>query len=192
MRAPVMLPRLLPPSDRPATGARVPALAVNVALLIAGLGLSVVGYGISGWLVVAVALSAGAAWAPQSLLSWALILFLAAGQLARDATLTWRFLVLLAGIHLLHVLAMLTLELPRRSWVQPAVFVPPVKRLVAIQLPVQALAVVTLLLLAPGASGHRPLTAGAFSVVGAAALAGLAVALFRGRGRDDRQTAGSK
>jgi hypothetical protein len=170
------LRNLRPPSDLPAK-ARVPALAVNVALIIVGMALSVAGYGITGWLVLGAALCARAAWAPQSLFGWVLILFLTAGQLTHPDMLTWRLPVLLAGIHLLHILAMLTLELPRRSWLRPGVFLAPLRRFVAIQVPLQALAVVALLVLAPSASGHRPMQAGA--VVGAAALAGLALMLLR-------------
>jgi hypothetical protein len=81
---------------------------------------------------------------------------------------------------------MLTLELPRRSWLQPGVFLAPLRRFVAIQVPVQALAVVALLALAPSPSGHRPLHAGAFAVVGAVALAGLALVLLRARPSEDR------
>lgn len=176
---------LLPPSDLRA-GARVPALAVNAALVIAGIGLTDAVYGVNGWLVLAGALCVGAAVAPQTLCSWALILFLTAGQLAyHHDTLSWRLPVLLAGIHLIHVLAMLTLELPRRSWLQPAVLLAPLRRFVAIQLPSQALAVVVLLLLAPGASGHRP-SVGAFSAVGAVALVGLALLLLRLAPGEDR------
>lgn len=179
------LPKPVPPADRPAAGARVPAITVSVALVVAGLALTVVSYGVNGWLVLGVALTAGAVWSPRSLAGWALILFVAAGELTRHDGLTWRVLVLLAGIHLLHVLAMLTLELPRRSWLDPAVFAAPLRRFVAIQLPAQVFAVAVLLLLAPSAGGHRPLTAGAFSVVGAAALVGLAVVLLRARPGED-------
>ena len=79
------------------------------------------------------------------------------------------------------MLASLSLELPWRSWIQPAVFVSPLRRFVLIQVPTQLLAVVALLLLAPSHSGHRPLTVAAFAVVGAAALAGLAVLFIRPR-----------
>jgi hypothetical protein len=167
---------LLPPSDPPAD-ARVPALAVNLALVIVGMALSVAGYGVSGWLVLGGALCVSAACAPQTLFAWALILFLTAGQLTHRNALSWRLAVLLAGIHLVHILAMLTLKLPRRSWLQPAVLLAPLKRFVAIQLPIQALAVVALLLLRPG---RRPLSFGPFSVVGAAALVGLGLILLRG------------
>jgi hypothetical protein len=170
------LPRALQPPDLLA-GARVPSVTVRVLLAITGVLLSLVDYGPTGWRLVGTVLSVLAACAPEYLLGWVLILFLAAGRLAHRPTLNWQFLVLLLGLHLLHVLAMLALEVPWRSWVQPRVFVAPLRRFLVVQAPSQLLAVVALLLLAPGADGHRPLTVAGFAVVGAAALAGLAVLL---------------
>jgi hypothetical protein len=72
---------------------------------------------------------------------------------------------------------MLALELPWRSWVQPKLFVPPLRRFLVIQVPTQLLAILALLLLAPSPDGHRPLTIAGFGVVGALALAGLALLL---------------
>jgi hypothetical protein len=171
------VPGVAPPPDLPAVGARIPGVAVRVVFVIAGVLLSLVDYGLTGWLAVGIVLSAAAAWSPQYLLGWVLILFLAVGRLAHHAGLSWRFLVLLAGLHLLHVLAMLALELPWRSRVQPAVFVAPLRRFLVIQVPTQLLAVLALLLLAPSPDGHRPLTVAGFAVVGAVALAGLALLL---------------
>jgi hypothetical protein len=170
---------LTPPPDLTAAsaGARIPAVAVRAVFVIVAVLLSLVDYGLTGWVVFGIVLSVAAAWSPRSLLGWVLILFLAAGRLAHHAALSWQFLVLLAGLHLLHVLAMLTLELPWRSWVQPAVFVAPLRRWLVIQVPTQLLAVLALLLLAPSADGHRPLTVAEFAVVGAVALAGLAMLL---------------
>jgi hypothetical protein len=54
-------------------------------------------------------------------------------------------------------------------------------RFIAIQVPSQVLAVVTLLLLAPGADGHRPLTIAAFAVIGVLGLAGLGLLLLGSR-----------
>jgi hypothetical protein len=173
----VKLPGVAPPPDLSHAGAWVPGLAVRAVFLIAGVLLSLVDYGLSGWLAVGIVLSVAAMWSPQHLLGWALILFLAAGRLAHHPALSWRLLVLLAGLHLLHVLAMLALELPWRSWVQPAVFVAPLRRFVVIQVPTQLLAVLAVLLLAPSPDGHRPLTIAGFAVVGGIALAGLALLL---------------
>jgi hypothetical protein len=172
---------VLPPTDMPAAGARIPGVAVRAAFAITGALLALVDYGPNGWLAFAIVLSVAAAVAPETLIGWLVILFLMAGQLARHADLTWRFLVLLAGLHLLHVLASLALELPWRSWIQPAVFVPPLRRFVLIQIPTQLLAVCALLLLAPNHDGHRPLTVAAFAVVGAAALGGLTLVFVRPR-----------
>jgi len=173
---------LAPPSDLPAAGARIPGVALRVALAVAGVLLTLLDYAASGWLAVGILISVGAALAPQHMLGWLLILFLGLGQLGHHAQLSVRLLVLLAGLHLLYVLAMLTLELPWRSWIQPAVFVAPLRRFIAIQIPAQLLAVVALLLLAPNHNGHRPVNAAAFGVVGAIALAALALLLLAPRG----------
>lgn len=165
------------PTDLSGTGLLVPALALRGVFVVAGVLLSLADYGLNGWLAVGVVLSLAAAWSPRSLLAWVLILYLAAGRLAHHAALSWQFLVVLAGVHLLHVMGMLGLEIPWRSWVQPKVIVAPVRRFIAIQVPTQLLAVLALVLLAPAPDGHRPLTIAEFGVVGALALAGLALLL---------------
>ena len=134
--------------------------------MVAGLLLSLVDYGFTGWLAVGILLSVAAAWSPRLLLAWVLILYLAAGRLAHHASLSWQFLVVLAGVQLLQVLGMLAIELPWRSWVQPQVLVAPLRRFLVIQVPTQLLAILALLLLAPSPDGHRPLTIAGFGVVG--------------------------
>ena len=175
------LAELARPADIPAADARIPAVAVRLALVLVGLSLSLLMYGTGGWLGVAIVLVLLAAWQPDYLLSWPLIVFLAVGQLGHRPALAWRLLALLAGVHLLQLLASLALMLPRRAWVQPAVFTRPLLRFIAIQIPVQLLAVVALLLLAPNLHGHRPLSVPEFTVIGAAALAALALLLLRRR-----------
>jgi hypothetical protein len=179
------LPGMARPLGLPDAGARIPGVAVRVIFAVAGVLLSVVDYGPTGWFVVGIVLSFVAAWSPQYLLGWVLILFLAIGRLAHHPSVNWQFLVLLAGLHLLHVLAMFTLELPWRSWMQPSVFVPPLLRFLVIQVPSQLLAVLALVLLAPHRDGHRPLTVAEFAVVGALALVGLALLLIRPRLDED-------
>ncbi|MDA8032565.1 MAG: hypothetical protein M0T71_00130 [Actinomycetota bacterium] len=174
----VSLRALTRPADLAAGDARLPGLALRAVLLAVGIGLAIVEEGGSGLLVVAIALAIGAAWAPQYLLGWGLILCLGLSQLARHDVLGWRLLVLLAGLHLLHVLSLLVLELPWRSWIQPSVLAGPLVRFVAVQLPAQALAIPTLALLAPGGGGHRPVTMAAFAGVGIVALAGLTALLL--------------
>ena len=168
---------LKPPNDLTAIGVLVPAVAVRAVFVIAGLLLSLVDYGFTGWSAVGTVLGVAAAWFPRQMLAWVLILYLAAGRLAHHASLSWQFLVVLAGIHLLEVLGMLALELPPRSWVQLRLFAGPMRRFLVIQVPTQLLAILALLLLAPSRNGHRPLTIAEFGVVGALALAGLALLL---------------
>jgi hypothetical protein len=172
------LPALVPPPELPCAGARVPGFAPRVALVLAAALLSLVDFGATAWLGVGVALGMAAAAAPRTFAGWWLILFLALGRIGHAAALDWSLFVLLAGVHLLHVLAMLTLELPWRGWVQPRALLAPLRRFAVIQVPAQILAVVALLVLAPGQGGHRPLVLAAFSLVGALALAGAGWLLF--------------
>jgi hypothetical protein len=173
------LPGVTPVPELAHLGARVPGFAVRALLAIVGALLTLVVYGLTGWLAAGIALSIAAAWSPRRLFGWALILYLAAGRLPHRPSLSWQFLVLLAGVHLLHVLSMLAVELPLRSWVQTAVFVAPVRRFLLIQVPTQSVAAVALLLLAPSADGHRPLTIAGTAVFGALALICLALLLTR-------------
>jgi hypothetical protein len=170
-----------PPEDLPAPDARMPGVLVRIALALLGVGLTLVVFGASGWLAVGIVLALLAAYAPETLLAWLMIVFLVIGQLARQPSWSWQFLVLLAGLHLLHVLATMAIELPWKGWLQPAVFSAPLRRFVVIQIPSQLLALVVLLLLAPDRHGHRPLTLTGAALVGAAGLAGLALLLLRGR-----------
>lgn len=172
------LRELGPPADLPAE-ARLPAVAVRVALALVAALLTLMVYGYSGWLVVGVLFGLLAAWQPEYLLAWPLIVFWGIGELGREATLSWQLLVLLAGVQIFHLLAMQSLALPWGSWMQLSAFAGPLRRLVAIQLPVQLLAVGALLLLAPAAHGQRPLSLAAFTLVGAGALSGLALLLLR-------------
>ncbi|MDA8291379.1 MAG: hypothetical protein M0Z33_06850 [Actinomycetota bacterium] len=169
---------LLAPVDRPAPRARVPAGAIRVALVAVGMGLSLVVERSPALLVVSCALALAAALAPRYLWSWALVVVLALGELVHRAQLSWQFLVLLAGVHVLHALGLLAAEMPARSWFDPRVLVAPLVRVVAIQVPAQALAAGALLLLAPGAHGHRPVTVAAFAVIGVVALAGMMLVLL--------------
>ncbi|HEY3771559.1 MAG TPA: hypothetical protein VGL69_01065 [Solirubrobacteraceae bacterium] len=181
------LPGMMGPPELPTAGARIPGVTVRAAFVLAGVLLTAADYGLRGWLGVGIVLSVAAAWFPRYLLGWVLILFLAVGQLARHPGLSWQLLVLLAGVHLLHVLAMLMLELPWRSWLAPALFVAPLRRFVVIQVTTQLLAVLALLLLAPSHDGHRPLSIGGLAVVGSAALTGLGMLLFGPRADEDRE-----
>lgn len=70
-------------------------------------------------------------------------------------------------------------ELPRRSQIQLRVFIRPLRRFLAIQIPTQLLAALALGLLAPDAHGHRPVSWAGFALIGALALTGLTLMLLR-------------
>lgn len=167
------------PPDLPGRSVWLPALTVRALVLLLGIALTFVVYANQGWIAVGILLTFVAAWEPRALFSWVMILFLAIGWLSQRAQLDWQFLVLLAGVHLLHVASLLALELPWRSLVSARVFGAPLARFVAIQIPCQALAVAALLLLAPGAGGHRPVAFAAAAIAGVIALIGLALLLLR-------------
>ena len=168
-------PRILPPDIGPA----FPGWWARAGVLLAGVGLAAVtvhGF----WLVVGVALAAVAALSPQTLVAWGLALYLGAGALAlpHDGW-TWRFTALLLGLHVLHVLASFSLALPPGGRVAWGVLAAPARRVLVLQVPVQAFAAVILVTLAPGGDGPhlRPVAL----VAGAALLAGVVLLVWRWR-----------
>lgn len=172
----------------PRIGARVPGFVPRALIAVLGAVLCVVCQLSGFWLAVGLVLTGLAVVVPRRLAAWALLLFLGASRLPHDpSSLDWRFFVLLAGLHLLHVLAALTLETPSRSWVQLDVFRRPLLRFLAIQVPVQLVAVLVLVVLGPDPNGGRDVTLPGVGVAGAAALLIvtllLAVPLLRERAR---------
>ncbi len=172
-------------------GASVPALGLFALIEVLELALAVVAYPLSAGIAVGVVLALASPWTPQRLGPWLAILILGLGQFTRHGGLGWRVLVLLAGLHLLHVAGSLALQLPWRSRLKLRVLSLPLRRFVTIQLPTQVAAALVLGLLAPDGYDHRPLSWPALAVVGAVALAGLALLLLRpwlspraGRGGD--------
>jgi hypothetical protein len=159
----------------PDIGWRVPGLVVRAAVAIVAVLLCVLCYRSPFWLVVGLLLSGLAVVLPRLMAAWALMLFLAASLLPHDPTLSLRFVALLAGLHLLHVLAAQTVQLPCRCWVQVRALARPLLRFAVIQLPVQGMAVTVLLLVPRSGAAHRALPA--FGVIGAVALVILALLL---------------
>jgi hypothetical protein len=178
------IPGITPPRERPADSASIPAITVRVAGFLLGVLLSIVDYGVGGWMVVGLLFSFMAAWEPRTMIGWLLILFFAVGQISHHDALDWQLLVMLAGLHLLHVISSLQLELPWRSWVSPAVLLTPLLRFLLIQIPCQLLAVAAMLVLQPGSDGHRPVDTTVVAVIGVAALLGLAMLLLAPQNND--------
>lgn len=162
----------------PEIGARVPGVVTRVAVGVVGALLCLDRFPPGFFLVIGLVLTAIAVVRPRTLAAWALLLVLAASQLLRDPSpLDVRFFVLLAGMHLLHLLAAQTLALPWRGWVQVAAFRRPLLRFLVIQIPVQVVAFLALLLLAPRPDGSAAVVVPVAGIVGAAALVVLTLLL---------------
>jgi hypothetical protein len=162
----------------PALGAVAPGITPRLVLGGGGALLSVAAYTPVSLIVVGALLALVAAAVPRTMAAWVLILFLAASQIPRDhSALHWRLLVLLFGLHLIHVLGAQALELPVRSSTEVAVFRTPLRRFVTIQVPVQIVAVLTLLLLAPGHDHGGPIAIAALGTVGALAFVAVTLVL---------------
>lgn len=175
-------------SDRPRVradlriGPWVPGLLLPVAVGLVGTATSLVVLQDPLLLVLAVALSAGAAVRVRSALPWSLAALLVVGQLLRDpADLGAELPGLVLGLHLLVVLVLLARVVPVRSRVQLAALAPTALRTGLVQLPAQALAVALL------ASAGRLQVVPVASAVGGALLvlvAGLLVLARRPEGAE--------
>ncbi|MFC8732642.1 hypothetical protein ACFT5B_09305 [Luteimicrobium sp. NPDC057192] len=168
-------PRIVPPD----IGAAFPGWWARAGVLLVGVGLAaatVQGF----WLVAAIALAGVAAISPHTLVAWALALYFGAVALVlpHDGW-TWRFALLLLGLHLLHVLASFSLALPPGGRVALGVVAAPLRRLLVVQVPVQAFAVLVLATLAPGGDGPhlRPVAV----VAGGALVVGVVLLVWRWR-----------
>jgi hypothetical protein len=143
------------PGALPDIGLRMPGATVRVLLGLVGVALVFLTIPVGFWFVIGLILTALAVAAPALLGAWGLIVLLSIATLTRpESAFDGRFFVLLAGLHLLHVLGAQTLVLPWRAWVQVGVLRAPLLRFVVIQVPVQVLAFVVLLLVAPSGAGN--------------------------------------
>lgn len=152
-------------------GRTAPGWSLRVAFAVVAVPLALTTAPSGPWPVVAVALTAVAVAVPRWRVAWVLIAVLAFSTLLEPGTLTPRLLALIAAVHVLHVLAAWMLVVPASARLQPAVLLPSVRRLVAIQLPVQAAAVVLLVVARPGALPWLAAVSGA-AIVGLALLLG--------------------
>jgi hypothetical protein len=123
------------------------------------------------WLVVGLLLTGGAVAVPRWLTAWGLLVLLGASQvLQAPSPHDGHFFLLLAGLHLIQVLAAHALAFPWRSRVQLAVLRRPLLRFVAIQGPVQVFAAAALAVLAPHPNGSTSIHLPVLGIVGGAAL----------------------
>lgn len=166
----------------PTIGAWVPMVTLSVTYVALAVGVCFVVVGSPFWRVVGLLLAVTGTLAPRAVPTWWLLLVLGLSQLwrtpsAHDVT----FYVLLASVHLLHVLGSYLRLFPRHARLQMAALVGPLRRYVLVQAVVQPLAVGVLSAFAGGARGVRG--AGGvpgLSIAAAAALAVVAALLARG------------
>ncbi|TQM02867.1 hypothetical protein [Pseudonocardia kunmingensis] len=164
---------------RPAMGPWIPAAAARVALGVVGVLLCLERLPPGFVLVAGLGLLGAAVAVPRWATAWVLLLLLAGTQLRElPSAQDGRFYLLLAGLHLVHVLAAQALALPWRGRVQLAVLRRPLLRFVAVQVPVQATAFAALALLAPGPDGAAPFVLPVAGVAGGAALVAVTVVLI--------------
>ena len=176
------------PKFRPEVGPSVPAGVVRLVVAILCVGLS---FAIVGWqlpLAIALFLSLATLVFPRTPAAWLLAAVLAIFALGGYATApSWKFFVVLAGAHLLHLSGMTLGWLPISGPVQLRVLGRMLGRFLIIQVPVQLISFVVLTLLA-GKSVAGALTSPAFGLLAGLGFALLVIAVVVPivRGRLDR------
>jgi hypothetical protein len=166
--------------SEPTIGPYLPSAAVHLSFLALATTLCLMSLP-SLWLGVGLLLAVLGTFLPHRVSPWWLLLLLGLSQLGREPSMTdWRFFVLLAGIHLLHLLASAATMMPWRARTQVAALVRMVRGFAILQVPVQSIAV-GILLLRPGGGG----TIAGLSVVAAVSVSTVA-AILALRARHER------
>lgn len=168
----------------PAIGPWVPTATVHLVFLAVAAGLCLLVLEPPFWLGFGLLLAVTGTFVPNLVPRWWVIIMLALSQFWREPSATdVAFYVLLAGVHLLHVIGSLSREMPWHGRMQTIAFVRPLQRFMLVQAVVQAVAVGVLL-----AFGASRGTVPGLSILAAALLGLVAVVLGRGlrdaRGRD--------
>ncbi|MGH1522591.1 hypothetical protein ACRAWC_00215 [Leifsonia sp. L25] len=159
----------IPPAPSRDLGLTVPAWSLRVAFAVVAVPLAVTTAPSGPWPAVAVLLTGVAVAVPRWRVAWVLIAVLAFSTLLEPGRLTLRLLAVIAAVHVLHVLAAWILVVPAGALLQPAVLLPSLRRVVLIQVPVQASAIVLLLVARPSAAPWLAVVSGG-AIVGLVAL----------------------
>ncbi|WP_249776480.1 hypothetical protein [Leifsonia sp. C5G2] len=149
----------------------LPGWSVRALFAAVALTLLLAGVPEGPWTAIGALLVGVSVWRPRWRTVWVLAGVLVLSSLVEPGTLTLRILALVAGVHALHVLGSWMLAVPSAARLQPAVLLPSLRRLVFIQVPVQA---ATVALLVAGQRASLPLLA----AVAGAALVALAAMLL--------------
>lgn len=165
-----------PSASAPAIGAWVPTATVHIAFLAVATGLCLLVLEPPFWRAVGLLLAVTGTLVPSRVSPGWLLLVLALSQLGREPSATdIVFYLLLAGVHLLHLLSSLAMGLPRHGRIQVIALLPPFRRFVLIQAFVQAVAAGALRIVSGGGG-----TVSGLSILAAAMIATVAAVLARG------------
>lgn len=160
------------PGRTPVVSVRtVPGWAVRILFAVVALTVLFTGVPAAPWTAIGTLLVGVAVWRPRSMTAWVVGGALMLSSLVEPGTLTVRLLVLVAGVHALHVIGSWMLAVPAAARLQPGVLLSSLRRYVLIQVPVQAAAAILLL---AGARGPIPV----LPVVSGLAIVALAVLLL--------------
>lgn len=170
-----------PPASAPAIGPWVPTATLHLIFFALAAGLCLLVLPPRFWLAAGLLLSAAVTLVPNWVPAWWLLLVLALSQLWREPSVTdLDFYLLLAGVHLLHVLGGLARPLPWRGRMQVGVLLRPLRRFVLVQAAAQGVAACALLTF-----GEGPGTVRGLSILAAAALGVVTAMLARRLTTDD-------
>ncbi len=165
----------------PDVGLWVPTATVHLAILVVAAGLSLLAFTSPFGRGIGLILAVVGTLVPNAVSRWALPLLLGVSQYWRTPSVTdGVFYLLLAGVHLLHVLIGLAGVLPWHGRMHLAAFVRPLQRYVLVQVCAQAVAVGALLTF----SGGRGAVPG-LSILAAVVLGVVTLVLARGMGQSE-------
>jgi hypothetical protein len=164
------------PASEPALGRWVPTALVPLTFLAVAVGLCLLAFASPFWRGIGVLLSVASTLVPQVVSRWWLLLLLGMSQYFRAPSATdGVFYLLLAGVHLLQLLAGLAGMLPWHGRLQLSACVRPLQRYLLVQVVVQPVAAATLLAFGGGLG-----TVPGLSILTAALVAAVAAVFARG------------
>lgn len=163
----------------PRIGWRVPGWTARLAVALVGGSLCVFQLSFGFFFVVALVLVALSVAFPATPSAWAVMVLLGASVLVRTPSPEDpRIYLLIAGVHLLHLLASYAAVIPPRSWVQLRAFASPLRRFIFIQVPAQLAAGVALYAFSPRFDGAPGAVVPVLGAIAAAALVVLTLVLI--------------
>ena len=181
------MPTIRARASVPAIGLWVPTATLHLAFLAVAAGLCLLVLESPFWRAVGLLLAVAGTLVPNRVPTGWLLLVLGLSQFWREPSVTdIVFYLLLAGVHLLHVLGSFARLLPWHGRIQVVAFVRPLQRFVFVQAAAQAVAVGALLAFGGGRG-----TVSGLSILAAAVLGIVAAVLARGLRHGEARASGN-